>query len=73
MLVGLIDYNFHCFRKAIQDVFELRNKATASNSSMQSSSSTEVTQVNGPGQNGLPPSNVTTHTSLKQTEQSKPS
>jgi len=24
---GLIDYNFHCFRKAITEVFELRNKS----------------------------------------------
>ena len=69
---GLIDYNFHCFRKAIQDVFELRNKVT-SNNSLQSSSSAEVTQVNGPGQNGLPPPDVSAHTSLKQTVQNKPS
>ncbi|XP_054013631.1 ras-related GTP-binding protein D isoform X1 [Hylaeus anthracinus] len=27
---GVIDYNFLCFRKAIQQVFELRNKALAS-------------------------------------------
>lgn len=26
---GLIDYNFHCFRKGIQQVFELRNKMVA--------------------------------------------
>ena len=24
--LGLIDYNFNCFREAIQEVFELRNK-----------------------------------------------
>ena len=27
-IAGLIDYNFHCFRKAIQDVFEVREKAS---------------------------------------------
>jgi Ras-related GTP-binding protein C/D len=24
---GLIDYNFHCFKEAIQEVFDLRRKA----------------------------------------------
>lgn len=28
--VGLIDYNFHCFRKAIQEVFEVRMKVVRS-------------------------------------------
>lgn len=27
LFVGIIDYNFLCFRKAIQQVFELRNKS----------------------------------------------
>ena len=27
---GLIDYNFHCFRKAIQEVFEVRMKVVRS-------------------------------------------
>ncbi len=27
---GLIDYNVHCFRKAIQDVFDMRNKTSGS-------------------------------------------
>lgn len=30
---GLIEYNFHCFREAIQEVFELRRKALQSSSS----------------------------------------
>lgn len=29
-LSGLINYNFHCFRKGIQEVFELKQKLTAS-------------------------------------------
>ena len=28
---GLIDYNFHCFRQAIQDVFELKSKGATPN------------------------------------------
>lgn len=31
-IAGVIDYNFLCFRKAIQQVFELRNKALAATS-----------------------------------------
>lgn len=30
---GVIDYNFLCFRNAIQQVFEVRNKALATTSS----------------------------------------
>ena len=63
---GLIDYNFHCFRKAIQEVFELRNKVTtasiaATANSLEASTETDnaatssYLNVNGPSQNGLPP------------------
>ena len=27
LFAGLIDYNFHCFRNAIQEVFELKEQA----------------------------------------------
>ena len=36
---GLIDYNFHCFRRAIQDVFELRAGALAEKLAMESAAS----------------------------------
>ena len=38
-LAGVIDYNFLCFRNAIQQVFELRNKALAAASANNRSSS----------------------------------
>jgi len=42
---GLIDYNFHCFRHGIQEVFELRNKiATGSSTALTSET---VTNQNG--------------------------
>lgn len=42
---GTIDYNFLCFRDAIQQVFELRNKMLASNLP-------NCSMVNGKVQNG---------------------
>lgn len=56
---GVIDYNFLCFRKAIQQVFELRNKtANAHNHSSspvsvnEASSSTQANQSGSISQNG---------------------
>jgi len=59
---GVIDYNFLCFRKAIQQVFELRNKALAAtnvtnhSSSLVSTNETSnvptVSQTGTIGQNG---------------------
>ena len=50
--IGLIDYNFHCFRKAIQEVFEIRSKLTAGSSGVMATNSTDL---GAHGQNGLPP------------------
>eukprot|EP00058_Branchiostoma_floridae_P002381 XP_002587869.1 hypothetical protein BRAFLDRAFT_87252 [Branchiostoma floridae] len=45
---GIIDYNFHCFRQAIQEVFEVRCKAQNLTSNLQSSSgSLEAPAANG--------------------------
>jgi Ras-related GTP-binding protein C/D len=62
LFIGVIDYNFLCFRKAIQQVFELRNKAlAATNANNHSSSPTStnetsnaptVSQTGTIGQNG---------------------
>lgn len=61
-VAGVIDYNFLCFRKAIQQVFELRNKALAATSANNHSSSPigmnetsnvpTVSQSESIGQNG---------------------
>lgn len=45
---GIIDYNFLCFREAIQQVFELRNKMLNSSTAMTNS----TTLVNGKALNG---------------------
>lgn len=39
---GLIDYNFLCFREAIQQVFELRNKTLFNNTSNPENSSSSA-------------------------------
>ena len=39
---GLIDYNFHCFRRAIQDVFELRPGAVVERMALESQTSPGV-------------------------------
>ncbi|XP_012060791.1 PREDICTED: ras-related GTP-binding protein C [Atta cephalotes] len=59
---GVIDYNFLCFRKAIQQVFELRNKALAATnmtnhssspvSTSETSNAPTVSQTGTIGQNG---------------------
>lgn len=38
--LGVIDYNFLCFREAIQQVFELRNKALTNNTVLNNHSET---------------------------------
>lgn len=58
----MIDYNFLCFRKAIQQVFELRNKALAATninnhssspvSTNEMSNAPTVSQTGAIGQNG---------------------
>ncbi len=40
---GVIDYNFFCFRNAIQQVFELRNKALAAASTSGASTNNHST------------------------------
>lgn len=51
---GLIEYNFHCFQRAIQEVFDLRNKGTATGSGAGQlghlTLSGEHPQVNGLGE-----------------------
>ncbi|XP_019618788.1 PREDICTED: ras-related GTP-binding protein C-like isoform X2 [Branchiostoma belcheri] len=46
---GIIDYNFHCFRQAIQEVFEVRFKAQNLTSNLQSSSGS----LDAPAANGV--------------------
>ena len=43
---GLIDYNFHCFRRAIQDVFELRAGALAEKLALEAQAAAEA-EANG--------------------------
>jgi len=62
LFTGVIDYNFLCFRKAIQQVFELRNKALAATnannhssspaSTNETSNAPTVSQTGTIGQNG---------------------
>lgn len=44
---GLIDYNFHCFRKAIQDVFEVQHKMAALSKMPPDLNDTGTIQSNG--------------------------
>jgi len=44
---GLIDYNFHCFRRAIQDVFELRPGAVVEKMALESQTSAGVGLTGG--------------------------
>lgn len=44
IFIGVIDYNFLCFRDAIQQVFELRNKSLVL---VGQSSNSESSLVNG--------------------------
>ncbi|CAH1247280.1 ras-related GTP-binding protein C-like isoform X2 [Branchiostoma lanceolatum] len=46
---GIIDYNFHCFRQAIQEVFEVRFKAQNLGANLQSSSGS----LDAPAANGI--------------------
>ena len=41
MASGLIDYNFHCFRQAIQDVFEVKKQADVSENHVTTANSDE--------------------------------
>ncbi|XP_013385486.1 ras-related GTP-binding protein C [Lingula anatina] len=41
---GIIDYNFHCFRQAIQEVFEVRTKATTQQHGAAAMNSTAMLQ-----------------------------
>ena len=51
---GLIDYNFHCFRRAIQDVFELRAGAVVEKMAAETktTSTTTTTAATGGGGGG---------------------
>ena len=46
-VAGVIDYNFHCFRTAIERVFELRNQITST------SNGANMLMDMTPGQNGI--------------------
>jgi len=47
LVAGLIDYNFHCFRKAIQEVFEVQHKMAALSKLPPDLNDTATIQSNG--------------------------
>lgn len=50
-LTGLIDYNFHCFKKAIQEVFDVRVKLQQNRKLLSQRRWSKLTAANGAGLN----------------------